>query len=402
MTKKHAKFGSPSTLYRTNECPGWVSFSRNEPSQPESPHALEGTIFHQVMEVLAPSKLHGNTVKFPKIPEEYDDMQEYVDVTLQKVHEAYKRFKENHVEVSTHFELKIKVNDDIFGTSDVVFVGKHKKTKKWNVVCIDYKYGRGVPVSAEENLQGIAYGLGAINTIPGLLGKKIGVCMIMIAQVRLDPEWLDNPKSRYTFEGDEIGMYLKKIEAIVAKAKKIYEGKAPQELKGGSHCRFCPMSGKCPAEKTASLDAMTVDLEELPDEAEQMLDTVKRLTLDEQVKIFLLKSKVEDFLNSVAANLTAAFQTGIVHPELKLIQTKGRRSWNKEIDEEKIAKTLVKLGIKDPYNKKLIGITEAAKKVKKGKTIDSLVVQGTGRIELVHVNHPSPAIAVSGAEELPE
>lgn len=166
MKNKHATFGSPSSLYRNKACPGNIAYTKDLPTPPTSEHAKEGTKFHKVMEETIPLFLEGKD-GIDKILSKLNDsdMAACVVETLGMVQQKWNNFKTNHLASTYYTELRIKITDDIYGTSDVVFVGKSKKTKKWNVVAIDFKYGRGVPIKAENNLQGVAYLLGAINTL---------------------------------------------------------------------------------------------------------------------------------------------------------------------------------------------------------------------------------------------
>jgi hypothetical protein len=385
MSKTHAKFGSPSGLSALEKCPGKIAYTKDMPDLPESEYAKEGTEFHAHMETACSTifdPLH--LAEEFKVISTVDWMEEYVCSSIEELKELRSSFIDKHTNVKSHFELKIAVNDDIYGTADVVFVGKSNKTGKTDIVVLDWKAGRGVRVTAEENLQGIAYGLGAINTLDIL---NVGTCMIIIAQVRLEDGW-----TRFSFKGEDIKKYEDKITSIVGRAKDIYDGKYSIEdnLHAGSHCRFCKANGKCVAQKRQLLDGLQ-DAEELP-----LTERVKELTLDEQVAIFLKKKAIESLLDAVASNLSKAFQAGITHDALKLIQTKGSRRWK---DKNKVGDILQERGIDDPYSHKVIGIVEAEKLLGKG-VIDDLVEQGEGKLELVRAEDKREAILIGKLEEL--
>lgn len=393
--KKHAKFGSPSTLYRTEKCPGWIAYTKDMPDPPPSPYAVEGTCFHDYMEKCAPIWL--TQLKTPATKAinkiiagcEYEDMPDFIWGTLLEIEKLWKSFCEKHENPKIAYEVNVKITEDIFGTSDVVFSGENKKSGLIDIIAIDYKYGQGTPVSAEENLQGIAYGLGSVKTLK-INPESVGTLMVIIAQVRLDDGW-----TRFAFKGNEIKKYEQKIVAIVETAKDIYAGKAPMQLSAGRHCKFCKADGICTEQKKSTVDTVQITASELPIE-----EQVKQLTLDEQVAVFLKKSEIEDFLDAVAKNLTAAFQAGITHPALKIIRTAGRRAWVK--DEKLVATTLKKKGIKDPYKKKLIGITDAEKILGKGEVPEKCVTLSDGKFELVRAADKRDGISFAEIKELPE
>lgn len=401
-SKVHAKFGSPSTLSRTQACPSWIAFGKDIPEPEESEHALEGTEFHEYMEQCAPAYLDGNDKRVALLLKEcteYEGMEEYVWDSLKKLKNLWERFREKHSGCKCHFELSVKLNEDCFGTSDVVFVGKNVKTQKMSILTIDWKYGLGVYVKAQENLQGIAYLLATARTLD-IPFEDIGIGMIIIAQVRLNDDW---EQENFIVKGPDFAVREEAILGIVANAKRIYNGGLPIEsnLHAGDHCRFCKCQAVCPTRKAATVDALTSTATELlVSEDLPLEDQVKRLTLQEQINIFLKKSHIEDFLKAVASNLHNAFESGVSAPELKLIRTNGRRKWSDQQEPEDIARELEELGVVDPWQKKLKGLTEIEREIGKNK-IDNLVEQGEGKIELVLASDKRQAIQIAQAEELP-
>jgi hypothetical protein len=392
--KKHAKIGSPSSLYRLEKCPGSAAFGKDIKDPPPSEYAKEGTVFHDVMEYCFPYYLNDDLTRAEKriaaIPDNYEDMPEHVWSTLEEMRAKWKRFCDKHTDPKYHLEFKIKVSPDIYGTADVVFEGINNKTGIIDVIVIDYKYGMGVGVVAEDNLQILAYLIGAINVLDVTL-TGLGVAMGFVAQVRVDGGWSD-----FKVTPDQLHAWKHNIITIVDDAKAIYEGKRPIEgnLHAGSHCRFCKCLSICPEAKTSALLAIQEGLEELPlDEA------VRKLTLDEQAALFLKKNFIEDFLEAVAKNLTAAFEAGITHPALKLVKTNGRRKWD---DEQEVANELKELGI-NPFKSTLRGITEVEKELGKNKVKAAhLMIMGEGKLQLVKVDDKRESVEISGLQELPE
>lgn len=392
----HATFGSPSSLYRHRECPANVAYGKDIPNPPASVHAQEGTAFHHVMETVLPDYLHTrelNIEQVEKLCGEYDDMPQNVYDTCERVAILYDAFCDKHSVVKTYFELRVAINEDIFGTADVVFTGR-KKSGVTNIFVADFKYGRGVEVSAHENIQAIAYVLGATKT---LKIDRLGSAVVFIAQMRLIKDWHTNEKCRFIFSADDAVEYTDAITSIVERVKDIYEGREPIEgnLKAGSHCRWCKCFPTCVEANRDAQDVLIESATEIPVE-----DKVRRLTLDEQVKIFLQKSQIEDFLDAVAKNLSSAFQAGVTHPALKLIQTEGRRGWKKDSEEDlvKLAKKK-KIKVDALYNRKLKGIGEVTKLLG-AANIEKFIEKGSGKIELVHADDKRPALVYDGLTEI--
>lgn len=115
-----------------------------------------------------------------------------------------------------------------FGTGDCIIIGG-------NTLCvIDFKYGKGVPVSADENEQMKLYALGAYAAYSFLY--PIETVRLVILQPRLD--------STSEFEMT-IAALLQWGEEIRPIAQKAFNGEG--EFVSGDHCRFCRAKALCRA-----------------------------------------------------------------------------------------------------------------------------------------------------------
>src|SRR5690606_38567405 len=82
-----------------------------------------------------------------------------------------------------------------FGTAD--FVAYDEASSTLHVV--DLKYGKGVRIDAEENEQGMLYGVGALNNLAWL--GDVETVSLVIVQPRLDhvSEWQTTPAHLFDF-----------------------------------------------------------------------------------------------------------------------------------------------------------------------------------------------------------
>ncbi len=115
-----------------------------------------------------------------------------------------------------------------FGTADCILIGG--KT----IHVIDFKYGKGVPVSAENNFQMLLYALGALAAYEFLF--PIEYATLSIVQPRLDTQ------SSWTVPVGDLRAWGESIKETAAKA---YAGEG--ETCPGDWCRFCLMKAKCRA-----------------------------------------------------------------------------------------------------------------------------------------------------------
>src|SRR5699024_8830876 len=113
-----------------------------------------------------------------------------------------------------------------FGTGDVIIIAGD------TIEVIDLKYGKGVPVSAENNSQMRLYGLGAYKNF-GLLYEIKNVTMTIV-QPRLDSI------SSETLTLNEL---LAWGGAVKVTAQMAMKGEG--EYGAGDHCRFCRASATC-------------------------------------------------------------------------------------------------------------------------------------------------------------
>ena len=397
----HATFGSPSGMYALEKCPGKLFLSKGLKQVPATEYSIEGTFFHDQIERLIPAALNGKPYlrMICKVPQ-YPDMHIHIKASLEKVTDYWKRFKLKHVDCSFYVEFRATLDKkmDIWGTSDVVFVGKNKNTKKIDILILDWKYGQGVIVKAFENLQGITYALGTIKTL-GFPYSAIGNAMIIVGQMRLEDGWSD-----YTVKGSELQGWEDKIKAIVHKGTDIYNGKLDVvgNINAGEHCRFCPANywNTCSARKKLAYDAIVLDAEEFELTPEMIQDKIKSLTLDEKVDLFLKKSVIEDILDANAKDLNRLISIGVKHPKLKIVQKRGHRSW--KFDEATTIKKLKALGIKKPFKEPgVIGIVEA-ESILGAKKIEKLVKKSEGRKEIVRATDHRESILIDEPEELPD
>lgn len=122
-----------------------------------------------------------------------------------------------------------------YGTADCIMLGGN------TMRVIDFKYGKGVPVSAVDNSQMKLYAIGAL--VQYALLYKIERVVLTIAQLRLgEPEeWETTPDELYKWAA----------EYVQPRAKLAWEGKG--EFDPGSHCRFCKAKAKCRAYAEANM-----------------------------------------------------------------------------------------------------------------------------------------------------
>lgn len=212
---------SASSAHRWLECPPSAVAAEAYEDQ-GSEFAAEGTLAHEVAEATASWRFDLTSDVLAKgAPQE---MVEYAEGYADYIQEQIKGSAP-----SLLLEQRVDFSEwvpDGFGTCDCILIEGDTLT------IIDYKYGKGVAVSAENNPQMRLYALGALNDF----GFAYDVAKIEthIYQPRI------NNISTETLTTEELLAWAKTIKPIAQKAAK---GKGT--YKAGSHCKFCPHAGRC-------------------------------------------------------------------------------------------------------------------------------------------------------------
>lgn len=388
---KHALL-SPSSAARWMRCPASVVVTRDMPED-SSPYAIEGTCAHRLAELLlngADGFPADEAAKVIAAGVDPDSLVEPVRVYVDYVRSLG---SEIVTEVSLDISLITK-EPEARGTSDAVVFSEGVLH-----VC-DLKYGKGEPVSAEENPQ-LAIYAGAALAAFDFLGEIREVCM-HIVQPRL------NSISVWRVSVDELMAFLADVTRAGAQCLRLLdENRDPDTVPAeffqpcAKACRFCRSRGKCAA---LAKYALSVAGLELPAPLKASLD-VQQLAyiLD---RIGLIKS----WMGEVEAAAHAALMEGRDVPGYKLVEGRaGSRKWTDESKAEKLLKAW-KVPADFRYVKSLISPTQAEKLLKLKTLTDEqwtelcgYVSREPGKPTVVPASDKRPAISCRpAAEDFPD
>jgi len=151
---------SPSQLHRIIACPASLKESLHAPIPKQSIYAKIGTLKHELTAHLA----EGHTPWKEKDGYEFtvEDYQD-IDVCLEFADELRDQVKYDGKKYYEYWEKLVTLDDlgmpMIYGTSDLI-IGNSKQLH-----VVDWKFGKGIQVFADENPQLMAYALGAIYSL---------------------------------------------------------------------------------------------------------------------------------------------------------------------------------------------------------------------------------------------
>ena len=338
---------SPSSFKRLMECPGSYYLTKDMPDSQPSKYAAEGTAVHEIIEKLWNVCSESGAI-FPKDIEAYTDdpdIQECVRGYFEFCFDLEEKFKalcdtEEKSQVKRFIEKRIHLTENIWGTVDYALSGM--RNGKLEILVVDFKFGAGVKVKAKDNPQLVIYGLG----INKELDNKAHKIRCYIYQPRAGGE---KAHSSFILEKEDIESWnqtIKEAENYCLSLVKEYSedleaiGVLPIEthLNSGDHCRFCKAIATCPERNKTAL-SMIEPIKEARD--------LPLIPTEKLVEIFKAKKQFEYMLDAVEAHLTRLAESGVEIPGLKLVQTKGKRSWAFKGAElgKKLEEALDKIGL---------------------------------------------------------
>lgn len=324
---KHALL-SPSAAHRWMNC---TPAARLEATLPEktSEFAQEGTLAHSVCEVAAKKHFkkaksgeYTRTVKKLKTkPPWNDEMLHTAETYVEHLAERAMRFEH---EPYVAFEVGVDISDyvpEAFGRCDCVMLGGD------TLVITDYKHGKGVPVSAEQNPQMMLYALGAIKLYRPLFGDTIRQVEIYIDQPRL------NSYEGWTCKAEELLAWGESIKPI---AQKAFMGLG--EYKAGDWCRFCRANGICKAQASQQTSAF----DDFKDVATGALPDPAILTPEALGQVLNQGKTLVEWYNAAKKNALDIILSGTKVPGWKAVEGRSTRVWS---DQDKALDKLLESGI---------------------------------------------------------
>lgn len=263
---------SPSSAHRWINCPAAPRLEEGIEDK-GSPFAAEGTLAHaycakKLKEHLGLPTDHeqaeimglNDTYHAGEMDEHTDT---YVTIVLEKLNAARKHTPDAQLLVETRLDFSDRV-PEAFGTADAIIIADG------TMEVIDFKYGKGVQVSAEHNPQMMIYALGAYDMFG--FDYDIRSVQMTIVQPRIDN------LSEWSLSTDELLQWADStLSPAAAKAHKGEGGQHP-----GGWCKFCKVKGSCRALATQCTqiaeqhrDCQLLSADELATQVLPQLATVK-------------------------------------------------------------------------------------------------------------------------------
>ena len=334
--------------------------------------AKEGTAAHALSEHKLKKALRIRS-KRPTSEYDSDEMEEctdaYVDFIMEQVELARKSCTDPIVLIEQRLDFSCYVPDG-FGTGDCVIISDDR------LHIVDFKYGMGVLVDAEDNPQMKLYALGALEIYDSLYDiKEISMTIFQPRRENV---------STWTVPVEELKAWAE--EELKPKAAKAYQGEG--EYMPGPWCTFCRASTRCRARADENLKLAQMEFKMPP-----------LLTDSEIEEVLTILPDLTKWANEITAYATdAAVNHGKEWHGFKVVEGRSVRKYK---DENAVAEKAVISGYKDIYRKSLIPMTEMQKlmgKTKFEEILGNLIYKPPGKPTLVPNSDKRPAMNVADAK----
>ena len=288
-------------------------------------------------------------------------VQTYVDFCIEKINGA----RAQTPDAKVLLEQRLDYSDWVpggFGTGDMVIISDGL------LEIVDYKNGKGVPVSAVNNPQLKLYALGAYARYGSLY--DFASIRMTIVQPRLDSV------SSETLPVSEL---LEWGDAVRPLARQAFKGEG--EFKPGDHCRFCRAKIHCRARAEENMKLVVYDFAQ----ADKLQD-------QEIAEILAQAERLQAWAADLQKYALEQALGGKEWPGYKLV---AGRSTRKYLDADKVAERLTSAGYPEAilYERSLLGITAMEKAIGKkkfGELLAELIALAPGRPALVPESDKRP------------
>lgn len=347
--------------------------ARLEESYPDtsSPYAKEGTLAHEIAEFKArnyfietlPKRTFTSKLnKFKKEELYKNEMDEYTESYLEYIKEVAMKYPSKpYIALEKKIDFSKYVPDG-YGTCDCILIHGN------DMHIIDFKYGKGVPVSAENNSQLMLYALGALEAYSMLY--QIDTVHLSIFQPRID--------NISCFDISAANLLSWAVGEVEPKAKLAYGGIG--DFKAGEHCRFCKAQAQCRAKAESIISVFPVKEE-------------PALLTDDEIGLILAKAKeLVSWSNAVEDYALNAILSGKEIQGWKAVEGRSVRVFS---DADKAFEKIVESGTPEEmlYERKPLSLSQIEKLLGKKEfesIVSSFVIKPQGKPTLAPSDDKRP------------
>ena len=377
--KAHAVL-SASSSHKWLVCTPSATLEEEFPNK-TSEYMAEGTLAHEIaefrvssyfLEAMPKSTYTRRLNKFKKEELFDNEMLVHTDTYLEYIkEEAMKTSNKPFIAVEQRVDFSKYVPEG-FGTADCIIISGD------TLQVIDFKYGKGVKVEAQDNPQMKLYALGVLSQY-GMF-YNIKYIKMSIVQPRID----------------NISSYEIPVEPLLEWGEKIVKPQAQKAFMGigdfvqGEHCKFCRAKGACEFRATENMKVI-----------KEIQNTTGIVSNDDLGEMLSKTDGIEQWIKDLRSYALEQILKGEKVPGWKAVEGKSNR---KIVDVDKAFEILEANGYDKAilYERKPITLTQLEKVVGKKKlseTIGDYIEKPKGAPTLAKEEDKRELYKVSAAEE---
>jgi hypothetical protein len=367
--RAHSYVGG-STAKRVMNCPGSVNLCAQYPNV-ETVFAAEGTALHEAIDLIFQGLLKNDRDVIGLDFNGFVITEDMFEQAIVPAHAMWDALDAELGGINYYNDRRVVFPgiDGAFGTVDMVGTSKDR-TVVW-----DWKFGRGVAVTAEKNEQLMYYAYAAAHTQP--TDKffdydkpiELFICQPMITNGERFTRW--------TTSWAQLEVFALELRHAVERSQ---EPDPP--FKTGSWCRFCNAKTGCPAYRGMVDQVATLSPAQMQSEIERWLPYADMMI---------------EWGQAVKDTAHRHLEEGGSIDGWKLVQKRATRKWT---DEDKAEAFLAEAGVPPDVRavKNVISPAEAEKvlkRLKAGEIPDSLVSKISSGTTLALADDKRPAVETS-------
>lgn len=368
MPNIHLTYGG-SSAHRTIACPGWVKASENLPKRPAGPAAVEGSMYHEVMELCQeqgkePKNFLGHVYEEDGVEREFtEDDLPLAEIAWKATNDILDKYEIDEMVIEPFVQHTPGL---IGGSIDLLGLSEDHKT----LMVLDYKFGKKkVPVENSPNLA--LYTISAQKD-PETAGMFKGVEKVVFVIIQPQVKGVT-----FTWETD-----LKPFKPF---EKEFIAATKSTDVNPGSHCQWCPAMAYCEAKRLNVMATNLLgarDLGELQAGADALLE-------------------IEDWIKSMRQEIYCQLVRGVPIKGWKIINKRATRKWVDEKKLETFLKKEKKLKATDTHVTKLLSPAQMEKVLKKKKVeldLSNHIKSESSGTTLADESNPAEAVIVSDVQ----
>jgi hypothetical protein len=394
---------SPSKIEQFSICPASYRVSLGLPDT-SRPDAVTGTAAHEIHEwCLRTGGKAAARVLDTIVVEEPDRTWQIVVDDEMAVHVQESVDRCNELQGLAWVEVRVDISEftpipDQSGSSDFFAIDVAART----LYVVDFKYGKGVRVSAYLNPQLLYYALGVLRGMGCVF--EIDRVVIRIHQPRLDhwDEWRTTPAELIA-----LGRHHKRL------LSRCLEPKAPFHPDPKA-CKFCKARSQCPALAeqmhrigTGMFDDLDGDITEFDTPWPEVMPSVDLMTVEQLAAVRRHAASLVEFLKGVNTRLLHLLMHNTRVPGLKVVEGKSNRKYRDPVAERQAATFLLRNGV-EPSKVFKVGTVSPTqgerflpKEVRK-EFGDLYVTKPSGKPTVATSDDKRPVYALTAADQFDE